>query len=404
MEPEKQLEILKQGCLEIIQEEELLQRLREGRPLIVKYGADPTAPDLHLGHSVPLSKLRQFQELGHKVIFVIGDFTAMLGDPSGVSQTRKQLSREEVEENAKTYLEQVGLILDLGKTEIVFNSQWFSKMTLEDVITKLANQYTLKRMLERDDFQNRFKAEKAIYIHELLYPLMQGYDSVMISADVEIGGSDQKFNMLVGRDLQRNYGQVPQVVITLPLLEGLDGVQKMSKSLGNYIGLTDPPDEMFGKIMSISDELMWKYLELTTDTPKEEIEEWKRRVGEGHLNPMEVKMELGRRIVSAYHGEEKAQMAFERFRRVFQERELPSEMEEVFLDRSLLKDGRIWILRLLVQTGIAQGTRAAKRLVSQKAVKINREPINDPDMDVEIKDGMVIQVGSRKFFRLRLRE
>lgn len=404
MEPEEQLEILKQGCLEIIQEEELLQRLREGRPLIVKYGADPTAPDLHLGHSVPLRKLRQFQELGHKVVFVIGDFTAMLGDPSGVSQTRKQLSREEVEENAKTYFEQVGLILDLGKTEIVFNSQWFSRMTLEDIITKLANQYTLKRMLERDDFQNRFKAEKAIYIHELLYPLMQGYDSVMISADVEIGGSDQKFNMLVGRDLQRNYGQVPQVVITLPLLEGLDGVQKMSKSLGNYIGLTDPPDEMFGKIMSISDELMWKYLELTTDTSKEEIEEWKRRVGEGTLNPMEVKMELGRRIVSTYHGEEKAQMAVERFRRVFQERELPSEMEEVFLDRSLLKDGRIWILRLLVQTGIAQGTRSAKRLVSQKAVKINREPINDPDMDVEIEDGMVIQVGSRRFFRLRLRE
>jgi tyrosyl-tRNA synthetase len=404
MTPEEQLQILISGCVEVITEEELLERLKTKERLTVKYGADPTAPDLHLGHSIPLNKLRQFQELGHRVVFIIGDFTAMIGDPSGQSQTRKQLSREEVERNARTYLQQVGKILDLDKTEIVFNSQWFSSMDLEDVINQLASKYTLARMLERDDFAIRFKSEKPIYIHELLYPLMQGYDSLMISADVEIGGTDQKFNMLVGRELQRENGQPPQIVMTLPLLEGLDGVQKMSKSLNNYVGLTEPPQEMFGKLMSISDELMWRYLSLLLNYSQEKIAKLKSKVERGELNPMDLKMELAYRIVATYHNEEKAEKAKEEFEKVFRKREIPSQIEEIWIDKENIKDGKIWIIKLLLLSGYVSGTREAKRLISQGAIKVNKQQISNSDLDIPVEDGMIIQIGKRKFFKVRIGE
>lgn len=404
MNPREQLELLTRGCVEVITKEELLERLKRKRCLTVKYGADPSAPDLHLGHSIPLRKLRQFQELGHRVVFIIGDFTAMIGDPTGVSQTRKQLSREEVRENAQTYLEQVGKILDIKKTEIVFNSQWFSRMNLEQVINSLASKYTLARILERDDFSERFKNERAIYIHELLYPLMQGYDSLMISADVEIGGTDQKFNMLVGRDLQRENGQLPQIVMTLPLLEGLDGVAKMSKSLNNYVGLTDPPEEMFGKLMSISDELMWRYFELLTDISPEELRSRREKASTGAINPMEVKMELAYRIVSTYHDEESARKAKEEFERVFRYGDIPSELEEVRISKDQLKDGKIWIIKLLVLSGFVNGAREAKRLVSQGAIRVNKQQISNPNLDIEIEGSAVVQIGKRKFFRVRIVE
>ncbi|MBC7329793.1 tyrosine--tRNA ligase [bacterium] len=404
MSPEEQLQILTSGCVEVITEEELLERLKTKERLTVKYGADPTAPDLHLGHSIPLNKLRQFQELGHRVVFIIGDFTAMIGDPSGQSQTRKQLSREEVEKNARTYLQQVGKILALDKTEIIFNSQWFSSMDLEDVINQLASKYTLARMLEREDFAIRFKNEKPIYIHELLYPLMQGYDSLMISADVEIGGTDQKFNMLVGRELQRENGQPPQIVMTLPLLEGLDGVQKMSKSLNNYVGLTEPPEEMFGKLMSISDELMWRYLSLLLNYSQEKIMKLKSKVESGELNPMDLKMELAYRIVATYHNEEMAEKAKEEFEKVFRKREIPSQMEEIWIDKENIKDGKIWIIRLLLLSGYVSGTREAKRLISQGAIKVNKQQISNSDLDIPVEDGMIIQIGKRKFFRVRIGE
>lgn len=404
MSPEKQFQILTQGCVEVITEGELRERLGEKKCLTVKYGADPSAPDLHLGHSIPLRKLRQFQELGHKVVFIIGDFTAMIGDPTGVSQTRRQLSKEEVEINAQTYLQQVGKILDVGKTEIVFNSQWFSRMSLEEVLNSLACKYTLARILEREDFAARFKAEKPIYIHELLYPLMQGYDSLMISADVEIGGTDQKFNMLVGRELQKENGQMPQIVMTLPLLEGLDGVAKMSKSLGNYIGLTDPPEEMFGKLMSISDDLMWRYLSLLTNTSNEEIESLQKRVGKGELNPMEIKMNLAYQVVATYHGEKLARRAREEFERVFRKGEIPAELEEVIISKDQLKDGKLWIIKLLVLSGFVNGTREAKRLVSQGAIKVNKQQISNPDWDVVVEDGMIVQIGKRKFFKVHIED
>ncbi|MBC7327335.1 tyrosine--tRNA ligase [bacterium] len=402
--PEKQVELLTRGCVEVITDEELVDKIKRKGRLTVKYGADPSAPDLHLGHSIPLRKLRQFQELGHRVIFIIGDFTAMIGDPTGVSSTRRQLSREEVQANAQTYLQQVGKILDLEKTEVVFNSQWFSRMSLEELINSLASKYTLARILERDDFATRFKNEKPIYIHELLYPLMQGYDSLMISADVEIGGTDQKFNMLVGRELQREVGQEPQIVMTLPLLEGLDGVAKMSKSLNNYVGLTEPPDVMFGKLMSISDELMWRYIELLTDTPPQEIEALKRKVGEGRLNPMEVKMKLAFDIVAMYHNEQLAQQAKREFEKVFRQRDIPSKLEEVVISKDYLKDGKLWVVKLLVLSGFVNGAREAKRLISQGAVRINKQQISNPDEDIVIEDGMVVQIGKRKFFRVVLGE
>ena len=404
MSPEEQLQILTSGCVEVITKEELLERLRKKERLTVKYGADPTAPDLHLGHSIPLNKLRQFQELGHRVVFIIGDFTAMIGDPSGLSQTRKQLSREEVEKNAKTYLQQVGKILNLNKTEIIFNSQWFSSMDLEDVINQLASKYTLARMLERDDFAYRFKSEKPIYIHELLYPLMQGYDSLMISADVEIGGTDQKFNMLVGRELLRENRQPPQIVMTLPLLEGLDGVQKMSKSLNNYVGLSETPQEMFGKLMSLSDELMWRYLGLLLNYSESKITKLKSRVEEGELNPIDMKMELAYRVVATYHNEEKAEKAKEEFEKVFRKKEIPSKIEEVWIDKEYRKDGKIWIIKLLLLSGYLSGTREAKRLISQGAVKVNKQQISNSDADVPVEDGMIIQIGKRKFFRVRIGE
>jgi len=324
LSPEEQLKLIKQGTVEIIEEEELLKKLKEGRPLRIKAGFDPTAPDLHLGHTVLLQKLRQFQQLGHEVYFVIGDFTAMIGDPTGRSETRPPLSREEVLENAKTYEHQVFKVLIPEKTNIVFNSSWLSSLGTEGII-RLAGQYTVARMLERDDFSKRFKEGIPIYIHEFLYPLLQGYDSVFLRADVELGGTDQKFNLLVGRDLQRAYGQEPQVCITLPLLVGLDGVRKMSKSYGNYIGITERPEDMFGKVMSISDDLMWDYYLLLTDYTQEEIEDFKK-----NLHPMDAKKRLAHYIVSRYHSKEEADRALEFFERTFSKREFPQDAPVIF--------------------------------------------------------------------------
>src|SRR5262245_14652684 len=317
MTPEEQIEYLKKGSEDLIKEEDLLAKLKKGKPLLVKTGFDPTAPDLHLGHAVLLRKMKHFQDLGHAVIFVIGDFTGMIGDPTGRSVTRKPLTREEIEKNAETYKAQVFKILDPKKTVIEFNRRWFAKFTADDFV-RLAAKYTVSQMLEREDFHKRFQDEKPIAIHELLYPLAQGYDSVALEADVELGGTDQKFNLLVGRELQKAYGQSSQVVLTTPILEGLDGVQKMSKSLGNAIGIQEPPLEMYGRLMSISDELMWRYYELLTDVSLADIEAMKLQVGSGKAHPMEVKKELAERIVKDFHSREAAQRAGEDWARQFQ--------------------------------------------------------------------------------------
>jgi len=323
---EEELEILKSNVVEIIPEDGLYEKLKkareEGRPLRVKLGADPSAPDLHLGHAVVLRKLKQFQDLGHQVVFIIGDFTARIGDPSGRSETRKPLTPEQVKKNALTYQEQVGKILDVSKAEIRYQEEWFGKMKLEDVLV-LTSKYTIARMLERDDFAQRFKEQKPIFIHEIMYPLLQAYDSVAIKADIELGGTDQKFNLIVGREIQREYGLEPQVAMLMPILEGLDGKQKMSKSLGNYIGLTEPPNQMYGKVMSIPDELIIRYFELATELPKEEIRKIEQEMREGKLNPRDAKARLAREIVKIYHGEEASLKAEEEFNRIFRNKELP---------------------------------------------------------------------------------
>ncbi|RMH02320.1 MAG: tyrosine--tRNA ligase, partial [Aquificota bacterium] len=342
LSPEEQLRLIKKGTVEIVEEEELLKKLKEGRPLRVKAGFDPTAPDLHLGHTVLLQKLRLFQQLGHEVYFVIGDFTAMIGDPTGRSETRPPLSREQVLENAKTYEHQVFKVLDPQKTNIVFNSTWLSQLGTEGII-RLSAQYTVARMLERDDFSKRFKEGIPIYIHEFIYPLLQGYDSVFLRADVELGGTDQKFNLLVGRDLQRAYGQEPQVCITLPLLVGLDGVRKMSKSYGNYVGINEEPEQIFGKLMSISDELMWDYYTLLTDHTEEEIERFKKE-----LHPMEAKKQLAYQIVARFHGEEEAKRAKDFFERTFSQREFPEDATVIKVQAGLRKKA----YELLFELGI----------------------------------------------------
>lgn len=390
LSPEKQLELIRQGTVEIIEEQELLKKLKEGRPLRVKAGFDPTAPDLHLGHSVLLQKLRQFQMLGHEVLFVIGDFTATIGDPTGRSETRPPLSREEVLQNARTYERQVFKVLLPERTQVLFNGEWLSALGTEGIV-RLAGQYTVARMLEREDFSKRFHEGVPIYVHEFLYPLLQGYDSVFLRADVELGGTDQKFNLLVGRDLQRSYGQEPQVCITLPLLVGLDGVRKMSKSYRNYVGLTEEPEQMFGKIMSISDELMWDYYLLLTDYRREEVESFKRE-----LHPMEAKKRLAQYIVARYHSEESALRAREFFERTFSQREFPEEAPVIEVEKGY----RQKLYELLFELGIEPSKNSARRLVEGGGLKINGQKVEDPFREIQVEQELRLQVGKKKFYRL----
>jgi len=393
---EDQLTELKRGIVDIISEEELIAKLRKGRPLKVKVGFDPTAPDIHLGHTVVLQKMRQFQDAGHDVICLIGDFTGMIGDPSGRSSTRPPLTRPEVLENAKTYQEQVKKILDPERTIMRFNSEWMDNMVVADFI-KLTSIQTVARMLERDDFKKRFQQQHPISIHEFLYPFIQGYDSVALEADIELGGTDQIFNLFMGREVQKSFGQEPQVVMTLPLLEGTDGIQKMSKSYGNYIGVDDLPGDMFGKIMSISDELMWKYYELLSSRSLPEIRELRAKVGEGTLHPMEAKMTLGHEIVQRYHGKEEADLAREGFTRVFKEKALPEDMPEVTVGLE-----RPWIGSVLKETGLVSSTSEAKRLIAQGAVTIGDQKASDGEL-VMSAGTYIIKVGKRRFAKVTVK-
>ncbi len=394
MTPEKQLEIIKRGTAEIIGEEELLEKLKEGKTLKVKAGFDPTAPDLHLGHTVLLWKLRDFQELGHTVYFLIGDFTAMIGDPTGKSETRPPLSKEEIFKNAQTYTEQVFKILDPKKTIVTFNSKWLSELSPVDLI-KLASKYTVARMLERDDFSKRFKENRPIHIHEFLYPLLQGYDSVALEADVEFGGTDQKFNLLVGRHLQKEYGKSQQACIMMPILEGLDGIQKMSKSLGNYIGIMEDPKEQFGKVMRITDELMWRYYELVTRLPEEEIEKMKKEVTEGILHPMEAKKKLGEIIVKTFHDEKAAIEARKHFEKVFSKREIPEEISEPVIT---VPENPIWLPGLLKEAGLVKSTSEGRRQIKGGGVRIDGEKVTDENIKIDVlSKEIILQVGKRKF-------
>ncbi|MGC8794793.1 MAG: tyrosine--tRNA ligase, partial [Bryobacteraceae bacterium] len=369
---DEQLRYLKKGLAELIREEELRERLAEGRPLRVKAGFDPTAPDLHLGHTVLLRKMKHFQDLGHHVIFLIGDGTGRIGDPTGRNATRPPMTRQEIERNAETYRQQVFKILDPEKTEIRFNSEWLDALTFEDMI-RLCARYTVARLLERDDFAKRFREGTPISVHELLYPLAQAYDSVALRADVELGGTDQKFNLLVGREIQKDYGQPPQIVATTPLLEGLDGVQKMSKSLGNYVGITEPPEQMFAKLMSISDQLMWRYWELLTDRSMDEIQTMRAQVERGERHPMEVKMELARTIVTDFHSPADAERAAEEFNRVVRQGEAPSELEIVALPAGVRSAGQLRVDKLLAGVGLAESVSEAVRKIKAGAVEINGE-------------------------------
>ncbi|MEW8137812.1 MAG: tyrosine--tRNA ligase [Candidatus Thiodiazotropha endolucinida] len=391
------LELIKRGTEEVLPEDLLIKKLRRGKPLKIKAGFDPTAPDLHLGHTVLINKLRQFQELGHEVIFLIGDFTGMIGDPTGKSATRPPLTREEVVENAKTYEHQIFKILDPTKTTVLFNSSWMGEMSAVDLI-QLAAKHTVARMLERDDFNKRYTSGQAIAVHEFLYPLIQGYDSVVLKADVELGGTDQKFNLLVGRQLQEAYQQEPQIVITLPILEGLDGVQKMSKSLNNYIGITDAPEEMFGKVMSISDELMWRYFELLSFRPMPEIEEWKREIEQG-ANPRDVKIRLAEELVERFHSREQAVKAHEAFVARFQKGQMPDEMAEFDFTTS---NGGYPIANLLKDAELVKSTSEAMRMIKQGAVRIDGERVTDHTLTVAAGSTHVYQVGKRRFARISL--
>jgi tyrosyl-tRNA synthetase len=388
------LELIKRGTEEVLPEELLLKKLQRRKPLKIKAGFDPTAPDLHIGHTVLINKLRQFQELGHEVIFLIGDFTGMIGDPTGKSATRPPLTREEVLENAKTYEHQIFKILDPARTTVLFNSSWMGEMSAVDLI-QLAAKHTVARMLERDDFSKRYSSGQAIAIHEFLYPLIQGYDSVTLKADVELGGTDQKFNLLVGRQLQEAYGQEPQVVITLPILEGLDGVQKMSKSLNNYIGITDAPEEMFGKVMSISDELMWRYFELLSLRPMAEIEAW-RAIGE---NPRDIKVRLAEELVERFHGREQAVKAHEAFVARFQKGQMPDKMPELAL---AAPEGGYPIANLLKDAGLVKSTSEALRMLRQGAVRIDGERLSEQGYALAGGVTAVLQVGKRRFVRVSL--
>lgn len=392
------LDQLKRGTDEILVESEFIKKLEEGRSLRIKAGFDPTAPDLHLGHTVLINKLKQFQDYGHEVQFLIGDFTGMIGDPTGKNVTRKPLSKEDVLENAKTYQEQVFKILDPEKTNIVFNSTWMNNVSSADLI-QLAAKHTVARMLERDDFSKRFKSGQPIAIHEFLYPLIQGYDSVEMKADVELGGTDQKFNLLVGRQLQEVYGQKPQIVMTMPILEGLDGVQKMSKSLNNYIGIADAADDMFGKIMSISDDLMWRYFELLSFRSLSEIKQWHTECDAGR-NPRDIKVLLAQEIVERFHDAMAAKKSLENFEARFQRGAMPDDMDELTMKAS----ENIAIANLLKDAGLTKSTSDSIRMVKQGAVKIDGEKVSDPKLLVSVGTKQVYQVGKRRFARVELVE
>lgn len=391
------LALIRRGTEEILVEQELIEKLKRGKPLRIKAGFDPTAPDLHLGHTVLINKLRQFQDLGHEVMFLIGDFTGMIGDPTGKNVTRQPLTREIVLENAKTYEHQVFKILDPQKTTIVFNSSWMGEQSAADLI-KLAARQTVARMLERDDFEKRYKGGQPIAIHEFLYPLIQGWDSVALKADVELGGTDQKFNLLMGRELQKQEGQEPQCIITMPILEGLDGVQKMSKSLNNYIGIADAPDEMFGKLMSISDDLMWRYFELLSFRPLSEIEQFKQQIVDG-ANPRDIKFLLGEELVARFHDAAAATAAREGFIARFQKGAMPDEIEDVAVHAS---EGQLAIGNLLKEAGLVSSTSEALRMIKQGAVKIDGDKLDDHQLQVQVGSEHVYQVGKRRFARVRV--
>jgi len=394
---EEQLETIQRGADEILVEKELVAKLKEGRPLRIKAGFDPTAPDLHLGHTVLINKLRQFQDLGHEVLFLIGDFTGMIGDPTGKSATRPPLTEEDVKQNAKSYQQQIFKILDEDKTKVMFNSTWMSKMTSVDMI-KLAASSTVARMLERDDFSKRYKGGQSIAIHEFLYPLIQGYDSVAMHADVELGGTDQKFNLLMGRQLQEQNGQKPQCVLTMPILEGLDGVQKMSKSLNNYIGIDDAPKDMFGKIMSISDDLMWRYFELLSFRPLSEIETFKQEMAAGK-NPRDIKFLLAEEIIARFHSEEAATGAREGFIAQFAKNKIPDDIPELSFQAP---EGGYPIANLLKDAGLCGSTSDAMRMIQQGAAKIDGEKIADKSVKIMSGTEGVFQVGKRKFAKVNI--
>lgn len=393
---QQDLALLQRGSDEIIKLEELKSRIAKGKPLRVKAGFDPTAPDLHVGHTVLINKMRQYQDQGHQVIFLIGDFTGMIGDPTGKSSTRPPLTREAVAENAQTYRDQIFKILDPERTEVRFNSEWFNELGADGMI-KLAAQHTVARMLERDDFNKRFKSEQPIAIHEFLYPLVQGYDSVALEADVELGGTDQKFNLLVGRQLQQHEGQAPQIVQTMPLLEGLDGVQKMSKSLGNYIGIEDRPEEMFGKVMSISDDLMWRYFDLLSFRPNADIAAFKQAISDGQ-NPRDIKFELGMELVARFHDQTAAETAKQAFIDRFAKGAMPEDMPEVTVSGQ--GDGGLPLPFVLKQAGLCQSVSDARRMVQQGAVKIDGESASDPRALISDGTQAVMQVGKRRFARV----
>ncbi len=389
------LELIRRGCDELIVEDELAKKLAQGRPLRVKLGLDPTAPDLHLGHTVVINKLRHFQSLGHQIQFLIGDFTGMIGDPTGKNQTRPPLSREQILENAKSYREQAFKILDPDKTQILFNSEWSDKLGAEGMI-RLAARYTVARMLERDDFGKRYRANQPIAIHEFLYPLMQGYDSVAMKADVELGGTDQKFNLLVGRELQRDFGQEPQIIVTTPLLEGLDGVNKMSKSLGNYVGISEPPQEIFGKLMSISDTLMWRYIELLSFEPMATVRRWRDDVAAGR-NPREIKVLFAKEIVARFHGAAAAKDAEAAFEERFRHGRLPEDMPEVTLTGA---DDGLPVVQALKQAGLTASATEAARMIEQGGVRLDGARLEDRGLRLARGQTVVAQVGKRKVARI----
>ncbi len=397
---EEQVALIERGTVDLISREELVKKLtrsREtGKPLVIKAGFDPTAPDLHLGHTVLLQKLRHFQQLGHQINFLIGDFTGLIGDPTGKSDTRPPLTRQDVERNAETYKEQVFKILDPEKTKVVFNSTWLGELSSYEMI-RLASRLTVARMLERDDFKKRFESNRPISIHEFLYPLIQGYDSVAMEADVELGGTDQLFNLLMGRDLQKAHNQEAQVVLTMPLLEGLDGVNKMSKSLGNYIGISEPADDIFGKVLSISDELMFRYYELLSDLSLQEIEQLRQDMEAGKIHPKAVKVQLAKELVARFHDQDAADAAERNFEQVFKKHELPEDLPEKELT---VEAETIWLPKLLQEAGLVKSTSDGRRMVKQNAVSVDGQKVADIDTDISAKGTVLLQVGKRRFCRV----
>jgi tyrosyl-tRNA synthetase len=404
---DEQMGVIASGAVEVIPQDEMKAKLRHSisakKPLVIKLGVDPTRPDLHIGHSVPLNKLRHFQELGHQIVLIIGDFTALIGDPSEQDSTRPVLTPEEVERNARTYIDQAEKIIDTKRARLVRNSEWLAPLTFKDIL-ELTSKFTVARILERDDFSRRYKEEKPLGLHEFLYPVMQAYDSVMLEADVEIGGTDQKFNLLAGRNLQRAFRQEPQVVLTLPLLEGTDGVQKMSKSLGNDVGLTDSPGEMFGKLMSIPDDVMWKYFSLATRFSAARIAEIRGQVESGELNPRDAKETLAREVVEIYHDQASAEKAAEEFKRVFSRKELPEEVQVARVKRSSFAGGDMWVVDLLVSLELATTKGEARRLIAGGGVTIDGEKVQDDEAELtpEQVDGKVIRRGRKKFVKVEV--